>query len=689
MANEFKTKIRMIDDENYFKNIISISKSITLLIDLERRFTEIFNEKGEILDCASSKLETIRRKKNKTRNRIFSALKSKFNNPHTAKFIQEKIITQRNDRYVIPVKENSIGFTDGIIHAKSASKSSVYLEPKDIFDFNNELNSLNVDEKEEIYRIILEYSSKIISHKDEILENIETLKIVDYYQAVCRYANIINANVPEIIDEPILQLIDARHPLLITQFKDKNKVIPFDLKIDKSYRILVISGPNTGGKTITLKAIGLLTAMALSGLPIPVSTNSKIGIFKSFFADIGDEQSLENSLSTFSSHINRIKKLTTFGDEYSLALIDEIGSATDPEQGAALAQAILEDMVDKNMVGIITTHYTKLKIFAEKNEKCVNASVRFDPNTHNPTYKFDIGIPGNSFAIEIATKLGLNTNLINRAKELSGELNVELTDLIKKIDEQRKDLGKQIYHYQLKNKLLERKIEEKNKTLKELENSQKDVIRKSKLKAQEYLIAIQQKFNSQIDEIKKANKLNKTKLLKENAKAASILNQEINNDLDKLKNNNLLKIKNPKIGQNVFVNDFEEVGRIIDLGKKWVKVEVNGFHFKTSVDRISPSKKEIGKIGWAATKFLTSEKSINLELKLIGMSFEEAKPKIDEFIDNALLGGLNKVRIVHGKGTGVLRKKIRQYLKNNNRIKEYYSPAPEAGGDGVTVVSFI
>ncbi len=687
-SNEFKNKVLEIQDENNFRQVISISESIALLIRLEQRFTEIFNEEGEVLDKASAELSSIRKRKISVRNKIYKILKSKFTNPQTEKFIQDKIITQRNNRYVIPVKENSVGFADGIIHSKSGSKSSVYFEPKEIYDSNNELNSLNDEEKQEIYKIFTEYSAEIISQKDEILRNVEVLKIVDYYQAVCRYANKMKANVPEIIDEPNLQLLNARHPLLIIQFNDRNKVIPFDLSIDEKFRILLISGPNTGGKTITLKAIGLLTIMALSGLPIPASSNSKIGIFTSFFADIGDEQSLENSLSTFSSHINRIKKLTTYGDEKSLALIDEIGSATDPEQGSALAQAILEDMVSKNMVGVITTHYTKLKIFAEQNEKCRNASVQFDPTTHNPTYKFNIGIPGNSFAIEIATKLGLNENLIKRAKELSGDLNVELTDLIKKIDEQRKELGREIYSFQLKNKLLERKISEKEKIIEDLEKSKKEIIRKSKLKAQDFLLEIQQQMNRQIDEIKKNDRAEKKKLLRETLKNAATVSQSINQDLIENDRKNFTKIENPEIGQNVFVNDFDETGRIIDLGKNWVKVEVNGFHYKTSLDKISLSRKKNEKIGWATKGISTADKSINLEIKLLGMTFDEAKPLIDEFLDNALLGGLNKVRIVHGKGTGILRGKIRQYLRKNKHIAEFYSPAPEAGGDGVTVVSF-
>lgn len=688
MSNEFRNKVEQIKDEENFKKIITISKSITLMIGLERRFTEIFNDEGEVLDNASHKLSSIRKRKKAARNRIFKILKGKFTNPQTEKFIQDKIITQRNNRYVIPVKENSVGFSDGIVHSKSGSKSSVYFEPKEIYGFNNEMNTLADDEKQEIYRIFTEYSAEIISQKNEILENVEVLKIVDYYQAICKYAKKVKANVPEIVDKPNLQLLNARHPLLIIQFNDRNKVIPFDLSIDEKFRILLISGPNTGGKTITLKAIGLLTTMALSGFPIPASSNSKIGIFTSFFADIGDEQSLENSLSTFSSHINRIKKLTTFGNERSLALIDEIGSATDPEQGSALAQAIVEDMVKKNMVGVITTHYTKLKVFAEQNDKCVNASVQFDPMTHNPTYKFNLGIPGNSFAIEIATKLGLNENLIKRAKELTGDLNVELTDLIKKIDEQRKELGKEIYRFQLKNKLLERKISEKDNIIKDLELSKKEILKKSKIKAQEYLLELQQKMNTEIEEIKKTDRIERKRLLKESLKNASMINQSISNDLKKINHKNFKKVEKPEIGQNVYVNDFDSTGRIIDLGKNWVKVEVNGFHYKTSLDKISPAKDQKEKKGYATNSVSIADKSINLEIKLLGMTFEDAKPLVDEFIDNALLGGLNKVRIVHGKGTGVLRQKIRQYLRKNNHIVEFYSPPQEAGGDGVTVVSF-
>jgi DNA mismatch repair protein MutS2 len=455
--------------------------------------------------------------------------------------------------------------------------------------------------------------------------------------------------------------------------------------LGKEYKILLISGPNTGGKTVTLKSIGLLTLMALSGLPIPAREESKIGMFTDILADIGDNQSLENSLSTFSSHITNIRQMLETGTGSSLILIDEIGAATDPEQGAGLGQAILEELARKKVTGVITTHYTALKIYAETHPLCRNASMEFDPRRHVPTYGFKEGLPGHSFAIEVASELGLQKSLIKRAKELAGNQNVELTEILKKLTIEKNQLGHQNYLYKLKTSLLDQKINEHQEKLDKIAKESKDIKKRSIREARDYLITLQNELRSEIKSIEKNPEPVKKKALKKVLKKTSELQSEIKEQEEELTDNVLVPVSDPQVGMKVWVKEFDDQGEIIEIKKDKVKIDINGFIFSTDLSRIfeldqNKKKPELQKKAYSIPK-----KQAKLELKLLGLRFEEALPELDSFIDDAWLSGLDFVRIVHGKGTGALRSKVRQYLKQNEKIKEFHTPPPVAGGDGVTV----
>ncbi|HHE38566.1 MAG TPA: endonuclease MutS2, partial [Candidatus Cloacimonetes bacterium] len=456
-ANTLKKRIEKLED---YQNFYRIVEDILILSELEKRFNEIYFTDGEIKDSASSQLFSIRKRKKEMRKRIVSSLNEKIEDFASSNFLFDKVVTQRDGRFVIPVKEGSISFVKGIVHGKSASKSSVYMEPEEVVGLNNDIHILESEEKQEIFRILKKFSDDIQHSKKDILKNTEIVKQIDFYFASARFAIRLKAEKPKIAEKPYLNLIEARHPLLIESYDDYKKVIPFSLELGKDFKLLLISGPNTGGKTVTLKTVGLLTLMALSGLLIPAKTDSTIGIFPEVFADIGDNQSLENAMSTFSSHMKNIEGMVSKGNSNSLVLIDEIGASTDPEQGSALAQAILEKLVEKNVAGVITTHYTALKVFAEKTRGCMNAAMQFDPEKHLPTYQFKLGLPGNSFAIEVAAKLGLDEKLIKRAKELTGNQNVELTELLKKMGEEKAELARKNYQFSLKTSLLDQKISE-------------------------------------------------------------------------------------------------------------------------------------------------------------------------------------------------------------------------------------
>jgi DNA mismatch repair protein MutS2 len=674
-------------------NYCDLVRELSLFPELAKRFNEIFSYEGEVLDTASPALSSIRSQQISLRKSILNSLQNKLQDSKLGNVIQDKIITQRDGRYVIPLKDGTIGSLPGIIHGYSGSKATIFVEPNEVVGQNNNLRRLKQEEEEEIYRIFCEFTSQILANRDDISSNNKVLAELDFYFGVGKLAQYFNANKPKIVEETFLSLKSARHPLLIHSYGTPQKVIPFDLTLGRSQnhetdntKILILSGPNTGGKTITLKATGLLSLMALSGLPIPADEESEIGMFSGIFADIGDEQSLENSLSTFSSHLDRIKMMLNLGDDKSLVLIDEIGAATDPEQGAALAQAIMEELIDLQVIGIITTHFTTLKLFAEQTTSCLNAAMQFDPEKHLPTYHFKAGLPGNSFALEIAEKLGLNKRTMNRAKELTGKQNVELTELITKMSQEKKELARAKFEYELKIRLLEMKISEYEKAMTSLENEKKDIRRQSIKEAREYLGNLQRELNKEISDMREVEKKERKKATETLIKKAAVKNIALAKQESEMTVQELKPLTNPQVGDVVWIKEFEGTGEIIAVEKNLIKVDINDFFFTTDIDRAFKTERKL--VPKTQRKTQTSPKTVKTELKLLGLTFDEALPVLQKFIDEGYAVGLPFLRIVHGKGTGALRSKIRNYLKGVERVKDFHSPPPEAGGDGVTVVTF-
>jgi DNA mismatch repair protein MutS2 len=677
--------ISIEEEKEEFPNFTRLVSPLTKLPELERRFTQIFESDGTIKDSASPKLAEIRKRKQHLRQNIVSFLNAKLEDFEKSNYLFDKIVTQRDGRYVIPLKENSASFVKGIVHGRSSSGNSIFLEPSEAVEMNNKIDLCDHEEKSEIYQILLDYTQNIHQYQTEIIINTKILQKLDFHFAVAAYSNSTRSEIPIISDLPQLKIQKARHPLLIKSLGDYSKVVPVDLEIAEDVRILLISGPNTGGKTVTLKTAGVLTLMALSGLPIPAQPSSIIGIYHSIFADIGDQQSLESALSTFSSHISKIDFMLKNSDENSLLLIDEIGAATDPEQGSALAQAVLEKLVEIGCHGIMTTHYTSLKIFAEANPFCQNAAMQFDLVNNSPTYLFKPGLPGHSYAIEVAARLGMNNDLIERAKLLSGKQNIEMTELLKKISEEKKNLSQQVYQFQLKTALLKKKIEDYEQKVQDLEDRTKDIISKSRQEAQDYLSSLQKEINSEIDQIKKSDRHKRKNLLEQSVQKINLLNRNLRSENYKSIKDGLKKITEPHIGQKVWLQDMEVKAEIVEIGSNFIKVDMDGIFFQTSLKNlfeISDSTIHTQKINSRSIQ----RPELRMELKILGDTFEEAKPKLDKFIDDAFVNGLERLRIVHGKGTGALRAKVRRYLHQNIKVKEFFSPPPEAGGDGVTVI---
>ena len=674
------------DDLDDYPEYLKFISKIISIDEIEIRFNQIFESDGEVKDNASSALASIRRKKKQVRKNLVATINKKVESLSASNFLHDNIVTQRDGRYVIPIKEGASSFVPGIVHGRSSSKSSIYMEPQEIVSLNNDLGLVSSEEKQEIFNIFKKFTESILEHKNILLKEITYLQKLDFFFASARLANRLKAEKPILSEKPQIKLKNARHPLLILTFDEFDEVISFDLELGFDYNLLLVSGPNTGGKTVTLKTVGLLTLMARSGLPIPADSNSVIGSFNSVFADIGDSQSLENALSTFSSHIKNIREMTECTNSNKLVLIDEIGAATDPEQGSALAQSILEDLAEKNAVGVISTHYTSLKVFAEKHEKCINAAMQFDPDKHRPTYQFKLGLPGNSFAIEVAARLGLQKGLIARAKNLTGKQNVELTELIKKMSEEKKSLSRQLYQFELKTALLNQKINERQNLIESLEKDKKEIKKKSIRDAREFLTSMQKELNMEIKGIKRSNKVEKKDKFERSLKKVTQLNRDLSNEEDKLSEVSHEPVNSPEIGMKVWLKEMEMEGEITEISGKNIKVDMDGIFLNTSSDRLYLITKK--KVKKSSKKKLISipESDAKMELKILGFRFEEALPEIETFIDNAVVNGLFMIRIVHGKGTGALRSKVRNYLLTNKNIEEFFSPPPEAGGSGVTVV---
>ncbi len=663
--------------------------------EITDRYDRIFSPEGDVLDTASPELNRIRKSRKDTRSSIQRTLNTKLHDPKFEKFLQEKIITTRGDRFVVPIKEGKVKFVGGVVQERSSSGASVFVEPPEIVEMNNKISFLKQAEKEEIYRIFKKFTQMILPLEESLIKNTELIGLFEFFYACASFSNYLKANKVQIVSEPIISLKEARHPLLIHTLRGVEKVIPFQLEIGDNYNILVLSGPNTGGKTVTLKGTGLLTMMALSGLPIPADKESKIGIFEHIFADIGDEQSLETSLSTFSSHIGQIKKMIDNANSKTLILIDEIGSSTDPEQGSALAQAVLEEVEKLSAKGIITTHFTALKVFAEQNENCRNASMQFDSREHKPTYRFVFGLPGDSFAIDVAEGLGLNEDIIKRSKELAGTQNVELTNLIKRLESEKKKLGKITYEHQLQVALLKgREDEYKNKIIK-LETEAKEIKKKHLKEAQQYLIDMQKELHQDMDNIKKLDKEERKTKNQKILNKLSKKHSEISAEHQKLSSHKGSKIRLPQVGMRIWVESFETEASIVEISKSTVIVDMDGITFKTSIDNILTIPEHREKANAKAKEETVSIVSSNVapkasfELKLLGLTFDEAKVLINDFIDNANLAGLKKLRIVHGKGTGALRTKVRQHLQRIRIVKTFYTPPENAGGSGVTIVELM
>ena len=677
-----------IDDENLnLKHLRRLYDSLASLDDLKKKLSMTIVSRDEVADNASSTLRSIRRSKKLKNQAIEDKLNSYITSEKTKKYLQDAIVTMREGRYVIPVKNEYRSSVEGMIHDISQKGSTVFIEPMAVVKLNNELRELENEEKKEIERILYELSSEVSEYKAYLETNEEALKSISFIFARARLAREMRATEPILNDKGYVNLKNARHPLIA-----KDKVVPTTVELGDEYTSLIITGPNTGGKTVSLKTVGLITLMAKSGLNIPCDNNSSVAVFDKVYADIGDEQSIEQSLSTFSSHMKNIVHIVENAEYNDLVLFDELGAGTDPTEGAALAISILKLFRERRIRTMATTHYSQIKFYALTNEGVKNASMEFNVDTLSPTYRLIIGIPGKSNAFEISKRLGLDQKIIDSAKELLNENDTRFEDVLKAIEEDRTEIENKRIKINEENEEIEKlreKLENKNK---KLEDRQEAIINKAKEEAREIVKKAKSESAFIIDELKDISSLSK----KEDRRRL----QEAKDYLRELEDENRLKIKDNKkrtkeipkdikLGESVRIISIDKFGEVETLpdDKGDLNIQVGIMSVRSNINDIerSESKEEV-KVE-KKTKSINKAKSKNIssEINLIGRTVDEAILLLDKYLDDAYLARLKEVRIIHGKGTGTLRDAVRKYLQNSKHVIEYREADYTEGGSGATV----
>lgn len=667
----------------------AISESIFFDRYLESEIKEKILSDDAISDNASEKLAAIRRKikrlNEQIREKLIYYVKSQ------SKYLQDGIVTMRGDRYVVPVKSEFKGQIKGLIHDQSASGSTLFVEPVEVLEMNNDLKTAAIEEKLEIERILSELTQKVGAIADRLKNNVDCLTELDCSYAKAIYAYNTHSKKPILNENGYVNIIGGKHPLI-----DEKKVVPVSLTFGSGYNYLLITGPNTGGKTVTMKLAGLFTLMASSGFYLPTTSESNISVFDKIFCDIGDEQSIEQSLSTFSSHMKNVIDVTDRVDNKSLVLLDEIGAGTDPEEGSALARAILEYLVEKGSFGIITTHYSALKEYAFSDKRIMNASMDFDENTFAPLYRLNIGIAGSSNAIKIAAGLGLKNELISSAKELLSENKVSFEKVIEEAQKSRKAAEKQVEEYEAINK--EKKFEldallsERAKFDKEREKfflnakiESRRIINESLEEADEYIKQIKELFDKEElnggDLIKARTLRNKLEEQKYKLESESDVNfSDKPFDCDKI-----------KVGDRVFVNSMNSNGIVVVVNKKKQTCEINVGEIRVSAkfsDIYQPRKEKKDKKSTVSVRidranFTAPETQINV----IGKNTDEALKDVEEFLDRAVVNNLTEVKIIHGVGLKILSKAIHEFLRKDPRVAEFRFGKYGEGEHGVTFVT--
>jgi len=654
------------------------------LRDLETEIRRCIDENGDVLDGASLELRQIRQEIRQLESRIREKLDQMTRSSTYQKMLMENIVTLRGDRFVIPVKQEYRHVFGGIVHDQSASGATLFIEPEVIVSMNNKLRELRLREEREVERILYNLTEQVSVHVDALKENVEALAELDFIFAKAQLAYSMKATAPILNDRGYMRLKKARHPLI-----PLDVVVPVDVELGGSYRAIVVTGPNTGGKTVSLKTIGLLSLMAMSGLHIPADEESEMTVFSSVFADIGDEQSIEQSLSTFSSHMTNIIHILNTMDDRSLVLFDELGAGTDPTEGAALAMSIIDHVIQRGARLVATTHYSELKAYAYDRPEVINASVEFDVETLRPTYRLLIGVPGRSNAFAIAKRLGLPDEIIDKARGSLSEEDNQVESMIASLERNRKTAEQERQTAEALRKEAEelrrqleeeqaRFAEEKNRMLEKAEEEARLAVQLAREEADAVIRELREMMAEGM-EIKEHRLIDAKKRL--NSAVLELEKEKVKKPAKAVRATQI------KVGDEVMVTSFGQKGTVLE------KVSENEFLVQMGIMKMKVKRDDMNVLKQANTpppvQYTSVKRSrhvVKMELDLRGYNVEDAIREIDQYLDEALLAGLHSVSIIHGHGTGVLRKGVHEYLRQHRNVKSFRLGGQGEGGVGATIV---
>ena len=699
-----------------YPTLFVIASQIPISLGLVDGISRAISERGEILDSASDALAAIRRDLRIAHDRLMTKLQRMVSDPHTSPYLQEALITQRDGRYVLPLRAEFKGRIRAVVHDQSASGATLFVEPLSVVEHNNEFRELQLAERDEERRILTELSQQVGMQVGNILNTVDRVADLDLCFAKAKYSDSLAASEPALhpIAKPsgrhpgtIIRLFQARHPLL-----DPETVVPIDVELDAQTYAMVVTGPNTGGKTVTLKTIGLLALMAQSGLHIPAHSGSEISLFHNIYADIGDEQSIEQSLSTFSGHITNIIRVLEHADQRSLVILDELGAGTDPQEGAALARALLTHVLERGITTLVTTHHPELKAFAHATPGVVNASVEFDLETLRPTFHLTIGLPGRSNALAIAQRLGMPEPIINSARSELSPADLRAEDLLDEIHRQRDLSRKARTAAENAHREVESIRAELAKRLEKIEDERMQVLDKARSQAAEQLESLQDELREVrrqlartrqpldvIEEVEeKVEELQETVVAPVERRISDAGNAPVHRAI--------------RLGDKVRLHSLNTQGVVTSLGEEDAEVSVGVLRIRTRLAELQllgeeptstygsiglPTARDLMTAGQSRTAIETTGGSVRssgshiyaespgIELDLRGQRSDEALDVLERYLDSAYLAGLPWVRIIHGKGTGKLRLAVRESLSHNSHVKSFESGGDKEGGEGVTV----
>lgn len=669
----------------------AVREVIAVNRDLENEIIRCILSEDEMADNASPELRSIRRSIIRQNEAIKAKINHMTNSAENKTLLQDSIVTMRDGRYVIPVKQEYKSKFPGIVHDQSSTGATLFIEPQVIVNMNNELKQLFLDEKKEIDRILSELSDRVAENYHGLYNNQKLLVELDYIFAKGKLSLYYGGEEPHINEEGILDLKSARHPLL-----DCKKAVPINASLGRDYSTLIITGPNTGGKTVTLKTAGLLSMMASSGLHIPASSESTLPVFDDIFADIGDEQSIEQSLSTFSSHMTNIVNIVDKAGTGCLVLLDELGAGTDPTEGAALAISVLEKLQQKGALIFATTHYTELKKYAISTDGVQNASMEFDVETLSPTYRLTIGIPGKSNAFEISRKLGLEEDIIDKAKQLLEGGDIEFEDVISALEDDRKRAEEERDRAIALNIAMRKQKQELDIREAEIKQKKSEILAKAREEARDAIKEARDTAKEVQKELRELNRIDsiaeRNRVFDEGRKKVKNLENKYREKIVKQVNNKPVKASELKIGNRVKVLSLNQNGEIVSLpdDKGNMAVQMGILKATVNIKDImlideavrKPAPKQKNYSNMYRAKAMNMSPTINVR----GQNLDEAVMNVDKYLDDAFMAGLKEVTVIHGRGEGVLRTGLQQMMKRHKHIKAFRKGAYNEGGDGVTIV---